>query len=41
MECTADFTIDGLEKSGTYKLFLLAADGALGKVEGNIFIITH
>lgn len=41
LECTADFTVDKLEKSGIYKLFLSAADGALGKVEGNIFIITH
>lgn len=41
LKCTADFTVDKLEKSGIYKLFLSAADGALGKVEGNIFIITQ
>ncbi len=41
LECTADFTIDCLEKSGTYKLFLSAVDGALEKVVGNIFIITR
>lgn len=41
LECMADFIIDKLEKSGTYKLFLSATDGALGQVEGNIFIITH
>ena len=38
LECTASFTFEAPVKSGTYKLFLYATDGALGKVKGSVSI---
>ena len=38
LECTASFTFGPPAKPGTYKLFLRAADGALGDVTGSISI---
>lgn len=38
LKCMADFTVEPPAKPGTYKLFLQAADGALGNVKGSISI---
>ena len=36
LKCTADFTVKPPAKPGKYKLFIRAADGALGNVKGSI-----
>ena len=38
LNCTADFTVQRPAEPGTYKLYLKAADGALGDVKGSISI---
>ena len=38
LNCTADFTVRRPAEPGTYKLYLKAADGALGDVKGSISI---
>ena len=41
LECIADFTVGPpATKTGTYKLYLQALDGALGNVRGSVSIVS-